>query len=277
MKQLYLSRKLLYLATLIHMLSIYSVAVYEKSLPSDYLPANSILHFPFVAEFYQDFFLITFLLLIVGILIRTSSRLISIPIYLLVTNLENSLFQVLDGGSNISHLALFYLMLSNELSSTEYERLLSKSAKWLLIFQISLMYLTTGVLKLVAPLWQQGVALFYVLTSFEYSSPFIAKTVWKLPPILYVIPNYVIIIYQLTFPLSLFEKSVKLAYLIFGVIFHIFIALFVGLPTFALQVLSLYPVLLDDETTATLERLFLKPLHRFQKFPLRLFKRISLS
>lgn len=248
MKQLNLCRRMTYFSALVHLVSIYPITDYYINSPLKYHAEGYIFRYFAITEHYPFLFSVTSILLVFGIMKRTSARLLSIPIYLLVTNIENSMFQILDGGSNLVHLALFYFMLSNELSKSPFERFLSQTIRVVLIFQLSIMYFTTGVLKVIAPLWQEGVAIFYVLTSLEYSTPFIAKLIWNSSPLFFVIPNYAVMFYQVSFPISLFNKKVKNLYLSIGLIFHIFIATIIGLPTFALQVVCLYPVLLDDKS-----------------------------
>lgn len=237
------------LASLIHILYISPLSAYivgsklnRNEAPLFFSYSNVVLE-----KYFYSVLILTSVLLLFVILRGVSNRFVSLGVYLLVTSIEFYLFPVVDGGSNLLQLVLFYLIFPNEKKSSEIERYISQKVIFLIQFQVAIMYLTTGVLKLVAPFWQNGVAIFYTLTSVEYSVPWVANFIWNSHPIIYVVPNYLVLLFQLTFPLSLINLRVKNWYLIIGVIFHLFIATVIGLPTFALQVVATYPIFFDGK------------------------------
>lgn len=244
-----LVRRATALASLIHILYISPLSAFivgsnlnRGEVPFFFSFSNAVLE-----SYFYVVLSLTCILLFCVILKGISNRFISLLIYTLVASIEFYLFPVLDGGSNLLQLILFYLIFSNEKKSIGFGRYISEKVVFLIQFQVAIMYLTTGVLKLVAPFWQNGVAIFYTLTSVEYSVPWVANFIWNSHPIIYVVPNYLVLLFQLTFPLSLINLRLKNWYLIIGVIFHLFIATVIGLPTFALQVVATYPIFFDGK------------------------------
>lgn len=262
LSKLNLVRRTTALASLVHLIYIAPLSSYifgnslnRNEIPWVFYYSNIILE----KNFYLVLMLAIALLLLV-LLTGISYRLISLTIYILVASIEFYLFPVVDGGSNLLQLILFYLILSNEKKASSIESYISERVVFLIQFQVAIMYLTTGILKLVAPFWQNGVAIFYALTSVEYSVPWVAKFVWSSHPIVYVLPNYLVLVFQLTFPLGLINSQLKRWYLLIGLFFHLFIALVIGLPTFALQVVATYPIFFDGillKRTLKLEAKFL--------------------
>lgn len=109
------------------------------------------------------------------------------------------------------------------------------------------MYWTAGVYKIMSPLWRRGVAIYYIAQNLEYSLPVMKILSKKVPVSLFVIPNYIILIFQNTFFLSVVRKDLKVVYFCIGLIMHFTIAFFMGLPTFALHVVATYPFFFSYE------------------------------
>ena len=275
MKKISLFRQLVYFSSAFHLLTIYPIATYylDKKLLG-FVP-----EYPFYIRLLEPIFSyspsmtfsLTFALIILVLVRRLSSRFISVPIFILVTAIESFLFPVIDGGSGLNHLMLFFLTLVDENKQNAINQELASFVSKLAVFTIASMYLTTGLLKLLSPLWQKGVAIFYILTSQEYSTPFFAQLSWDAPAIFLIFPNYLVLIFQITFPISLLNSSFKKSYLIFGIFFHIIIATVIGLPSFAVHVVCTYSIFLSDNQVCRINQGFSRIKTLFQDNIRRLF------
>lgn len=219
-------------------------------------------------------FILTFALIAFVVARGISSRYASVPIFFLVTAIESFLFPVIDGGSNLNHLMLLYLTFVDENKINTVNLELASFVSKLSVLTIASMYLTTGLLKIISPLWQKGVAIFYILTSQEYSTPFFAQLAWDIPAIFLIIPNYLVLIFQITFPFSLLIPSLKKSYLFFGIFFHLIIAIVIGLPSFAVHVICAYSIFLSDSSAERMYQRFSVMSFSLQMFVRKLMGRL---
>ncbi|MDC1175246.1 hypothetical protein OAT67_07610 [Bacteriovoracaceae bacterium] len=171
--------------------------------------------------------------------------------YVIVLNLDNYCYPILDGGNNLIHIFLFFLIFVN--IDSKLERFqpnipipdINKSLLLLLRIQLCLVYLVAGVNKIRVELWSEGTALFYTLSVPDYSLPFIYNNISEIPISLIVITNYLVILYQISFSFLVWSKLFKNYILLFGLLFHTAIALIMGLPSFAGALLACYFVFID--------------------------------
>lgn len=243
-------RRFLALVCLFHLATIYPIVGYYVPL-SGKLAMYSNEAFNYLIrqahEWPFSFFYLAVALLGGVSFLGITNRLFSLLTYLAVLVVENNVSPVLDGGNNIAQIVLFYLILVNEKKTDKYNNFTVVMVRLLIIFQVVAMYFTTGILKSLAPFWQKGLGVFYVLTSLEYSLPSVSNFIWEAPSWVFVLPNYLILLFQLTFPVMVFNKNLRLPYLLMGLSFHAFIGLVIGLPTFAFHVISLYFIFFNDQ------------------------------
>ncbi|MGH9509932.1 MAG: DCC1-like thiol-disulfide oxidoreductase family protein, partial [Terriglobales bacterium] len=132
----------------------------------------------------------------------------------------------------------------------------------LVIAQLSLMYSSTGLYKVMGELWQNGTALYYILRVDDYSWPGAAELLYR-NPYLVVSGTYGTVLFELLFTPSLLRPWTRYLAILVGFAFHLGIALFMGLIGFGWSMVSYYPLLVTDReyqsATAWLrERLGLK-------------------
>ena len=121
----------------------------------------------------------------------------------------------------------------------------------LIRLQLCVVYLSAGLSKLTGNLWPSGTAMFYTLSNPDYSIPPIYKNIGYWHPAFHVIPNYVVLSYQILFPFLCWSRF-KTYLLIMGVAIHLSIGLFLGLPSFAGAVMAIYSSFLDKSTCNSL-------------------------
>jgi hypothetical protein len=246
-------RRAVYFSSLVHLLTTYDVIKNQSDTSVFPVPPEEttfyILRYVDLSSILgglENVYYLSLILLTMAIIIGYSSRFLSLLVCFLVLYVEKAIFPVLDGGNNINHIMLLYLIIPNEKSTSYISEALKKYFVILASIQMSLLYFSAGVFKVISPMWQNGTALYYVLTSYEYSHPLVAEAVWSLSPKWFVLPTYLVMVFQISYPLAMYHKRIKLYYLAFGVLFHVFIGLAMGLPTFAIHMCAIYVIFLDD-------------------------------
>jgi len=116
----------------------------------------------------------------------------------------------------------------------------------LILVQLSMLYMSTGLYKAMGELWQNGTALYYILRVDEFSWPGMAEIIYR-SPYLVVLGTYGTVLFEVTFAPSLLNRWTRYATIVAGIAFHVGIALFMGLVTFAWSLLGIYPLLLTDQ------------------------------
>jgi len=110
--------------------------------------------------------------------------------------------------------------------------------------QIAFMYFTSGVQKLFGNYWLNGEALLLVLNRPEFSLPFLFEnlaenTFWL------KLGTWCALGYQLLFPFVIWIKRLRPWILVMGLIFHLFILIFMGITDFALILIAAYTVFIE--------------------------------
>ncbi len=180
-----------------------------------------------------------------------------------------------DGGDNLMRIVLLFLVMVNtgaHFSITSGHRApVHRGGAWLrrlwesagafirpslavvhnfgvllILAQLGMLYMSTGLYKAMGQLWQNGTALYYILRVDEFSWPGLAEFIYR-NPYLVVLGTYSTVLFEVTFFPSLFSRWTRYAMIVVGAGFHMGIALLMGLVTFGWSMLSVYPLLATDE------------------------------
>jgi len=181
--------------------------------------------------------------------------------WLLIWSLQTRNPFITDGGDNIMRLALLFLTLVDAGAHFSLDgrrpgrplppwwrqvRAIAHNAGVLLIVaQLSMLYMSTGLYKAMGEMWQNGTALYYVLRVDEFSWPQAAALVYR-NPYLVVLATYSTVLFEIMFLPLLLNRWTRYGMIACGMAFHGAIAVLMGLVTFAWSMLSLYPLLLTD-------------------------------
>lgn len=168
-----------------------------------------------------------------------------------------------DGGDNIMRIVLLFLVLVNTGSILSVHRTRSRSdavslaflrpalevthniGVLLIIAQLCMMYMSTGLYKVMGELWQNGTALYYILRVDEFSWPGVAEFIYR-NTFLVVAGTYATVLFEVTFAPSLLNRWTRYLMIAAGSFFHLGIAAVMGLVTFGWSILSIYPLLVTD-------------------------------
>jgi hypothetical protein len=179
-------------------------------------------------------------------------------IWMLVLNIHNKIYASNTGGEfMLNQLLFFNCFSSNTYVSTDkihnqLKRLLHNFAVVAIIVQVCLAYLLSALPKLQDPSWLNGNAVAQIAAIDHFSLPHLSNN-----NILYQLAlkflNYVVLLYQLLFPALVFIRKIKKAFLLMGILMHLYIAFVMGLVDFGLIMMLSYlyfwPAVVKNATT----------------------------
>lgn len=156
--------------------------------------------------------------------------------------LEHRGFGLWDGGHNLISILLVYscgMNLGAHLSVTPATleggsaRILHRVGGLACGAQVCVVYFVAGVMKARGNTWLDGTALYYALVSPEFAWPGVTEFLYRNETLLGVV-GPMTVFFQISFPFFYFlNRKTRLFCLIAGMAFHIQIAVFMGLITFA--------------------------------------------
>jgi hypothetical protein len=250
-----LLRKLLFIYTIVNFLQLmpfvpelyssdFSI-IYQRELSA--ITLNSVfnlLAFDALKNLYWWFFGIQIFFSTLGF-IGCFQRLSTFVVWFTTINLQNRIYSTNTGGDLLLNILLFYLIFisdSRKLKNVELEKLknvfdffFSKLCK----VQISIVYFISALYKVISPEWLDGSALERILFVNEYSLPEISKIVSNYS-LLFKLLTWLILAYQILFPMVLIKNNKTNYILIIGVTLHLAIALVMGLFNFSLIMIISY-------------------------------------
>lgn len=184
----------------------------------------------------------------ISLILNIKTRAATIICFLMFILLENRLPAITDGGDNIMRITLIYMILLKPSSSSPG---VSPLAIWLhnigvisIIFQLMIVYETSGFMKACGEKWQNGTAM-YVISNVEwFSSPLLNKIFSD--PFLCTLVTYGSMFFMIFFPIAIFSRF-KLLWIIIGISLHIGIAYSMGLIVFSSVMMALELFLITDK------------------------------
>jgi hypothetical protein len=105
--------------------------------------------------------------------------------------------------------------------------------------QVCIVYFFSAVTKLTDESWMNGTAVFQTSQINHYSLPWFTQHSSGLRP-LFIFLNYLVLGYQLLFPIVVWIKKAKKVFLIIGILMHLYIAFVMGLVSFGLVMILCY-------------------------------------
>lgn len=195
-----------------------------------------------------------FLLCIFSLLIGFQTRISAILTYVLHLMFTNRNISVMFGVDMISTFYFLYLCFANCSAYFSIDSLLKKSNKsqsvishiaWRLMqIQLCVIYAYSGLEKLKGTRWWDGSAIWDVLsmgTMQRWDLSFVAHV-----PILLSVAVYVVLFWEVYFPVLIWLPKFRLPMLFYGFVMHLGIFLFMNLPSFGFMMISLYLLFLRE-------------------------------
>lgn len=163
---------------------------------------------------------------------------------------------LLDGGDNLAYVVVPFLLLTrcydrfalptglaNRLSKWIPGRLRALSVPFhnlgvlMVATQICLVYVVSGLYKVMGEEWQDGTALFYIMRVAEFELPGWSRLVYE-SDFLVVLGTYGTVAFLVYFPLGVLVPALRPWAAAASIFFHLSIAFFMGLTGFALTMIA---------------------------------------
>jgi len=193
------------------------------------------------------------LLFIAGLLVLSFVMLIfkkpyfvaDFAIWFLLVNLNNKIYSTLTGGDYLlNQFCLFncflrITFLAEQKWFSDLKIFLHNLSVTALIVQVCLLYFLSGLAKCNDAAWLSGEA----LINLTFIHHFNLNDANPLPPTwngFFAFLNYLIIFYQISFPLLVWFKKIKKLFILIGLMMHLYIALVMGLFEFGLIMILPY-------------------------------------
>ncbi len=205
---------------------------------------------------------------LLALLVGFRTRVAAWATFLLIVWFQSRNPTLLHGGDEVLRLTALYLAVGHlplspgqRAFSLDRRRAIGSSASnprdaeaalipaWplrLIQIQVALMYLTSGIFKLGSEPWWDGTAL-----ALSLGNPLLTRfglPDWPWLQIPFLVLGVAVVLWQLFFWLLVLRPRGRTMALLFGVAFHLGIAVGMNLGTFPLTVLAIYPVFLSGAT-----------------------------
>lgn len=212
-------------------------------------------------ESHQQWYWLFFVIQISGIVLflaRIWRRFAMVMVFIATAVLFARAHTYTTGGHSLILLFLFYFIFIGWRETSRTQHVLSNLFFLACKIQFLLVYLFAGLYKLQGTYWLSGEALFQVLSIREFSHPWLQQWLLEQHTLLKA-GTWAALVYQLVFPIAVWFKLLKKPLILFGILFHLFIAFGMGLPDFGLFMMVSYLMFVDDKSAKNI-------LIRFDRF-----------
>lgn len=205
---------------------------------------------------YQLFLGGQILFLVLGIL-NKFPRIASVMVYFFTINLFHKGYLAFTGGEVLLNILLFYMLFIHRLPEKDplyrLQNLLNNTFFLIILIQICVVYFFSTLYKFLDPDWVSGNALMYISSIEGYTSGML-KLLFEENPTVSWIGTWFALIYQISFPLLVWVKKIKVPFLIIGAVFHLMISFGMGIFSFGVIMIILYLFFLDLDQIKWIER-----------------------
>jgi hypothetical protein len=167
---------------------------------------------------------------------------------------------LLNGGDNLLTFAMLYLCFTDSYQYFSIKKLAFKSKEIIEIsnfisnlavlsiqIHLCLAYIVSGIFKVHADVWFNGVATYYILNMERFTGTSINSWLTK-SSFFVVFTTYFTLFLEVYFPLMVWWKKTRIYFLIGGVLLHLGIAVFMILYDFQLLFIATYGFFISNET-----------------------------
>lgn len=206
-----------------------------------------------LAQYDLTIFLASILILLLLALVLKVNYITSALIFWLSFSLSRFAYPMTNGSDYVLNLFLFLSIFLSVLPAFKQEALrqtqliISNFSFLFCKIQLCLIYVLSGVDKLISSAWRSGDAVYSIVNSELYINPNVTIPVSKG---LYVVMAWTVIIFELTFPILIWFKRLRPYVLAAGIMFHLAIIFVLSLPDFGLIMILLYSLFIPVRKNA---------------------------
>lgn len=174
-------------------------------------------------------------------------------------------FGVSYGLDTISTFYLLYLCFADYRTTRtrqDIRSILGSTAFRLSQIQLCVIYGYSGLHKLRGIYWWKGEGIWSVLANFQMARYDFSWTAHF--PLILTVASFVSLFWEIYFPVLIWIRPIRYPLLVFGVLFHLGIAVSINIPFFGLLMIVIYALFLDAQHCASVEDFFKKYLNFIQ-------------
>jgi hypothetical protein len=160
-----------------------------------------------------------------------------------------SAIDVFNSAMMIMNLMAFYLIFYRT-NVRNGDQFFNRLIYVMCVAQMMVVYLVSAVYKLQGEQWLEGTILSFVVHLRHFVSDGIRDSSWINHPFLLAGLSYLALVYQIVFPFLVWIKKGRQWLLLFGVIFHLCIAVFLHLYDFGLAMIVCYALFLPSRNVS---------------------------
>jgi uncharacterized membrane protein YphA (DoxX/SURF4 family) len=196
-----------------------------------------------LAQYDLNIFLISIIGLLLLSLVLKVNYITAALIFWLSLNLSRLAYPFVNGSDYVLNLFLFFSIFLSVTPTFKSETLrtaqygISNFAFLFCKIQLALIYILSGFDKLTSPAWRSGDAIYSILHLEFFMNPHLTIPESKT---LYVVIAWIVILFELSFPVLIWFERLRIYALVAGIIFHIAIIFILSLPDFGLVMILLY-------------------------------------
>ena len=233
--------------------SILGPDAYFQSAPpqmNGIVPLISFWNYPALLP-YNWVFLILLMVFAAMVYLEKYERWMTLLVFIFWMNFLSRTTVINTGGEVLVGLFLFYLVFIGKSKSKDENVLLVQNAlnntfTYAIVIQFLSVYIISSWWKLLDEGWMGGFAFLHAINIDAYSffglGDFLYEHLWIAQTL-----TYLSILYQISFPILVWNKRIKPYLLIAGVLFHLGIAILMGIFSFGLIMIISYSLFLDDK------------------------------
>lgn len=143
-----------------------------------------------------------------------------------------------NGGSD----SMTSILLLATLLGLLFPRSLASICLWYMALQLCISYFKAGWVKIKNSNWRRGEALSYFVESESYEQSRAISRIFN-SPLKTLLISWVIIIFELSFPIAFLNQHIAMGFIAIGILFHLGNAYIFGLNRFLYAWLAAYPAL----------------------------------
>jgi hypothetical protein len=180
-------------------------------------------------------------------------------LFLLMDTVHKLNLGFINGGNILSRLIVLYLVFANSYEHfvlfkskdidperKKLSNLVSNLAAYSIMLQLCIAYLSSGIAKLHYPVWLNGEALYYTLSMERFVGTPLNHLIAH-NAVLVKMGSYATLAFELLFPFLIWVKRFLKPLLVAGVLFHLFIYIFLMIYGFQVVFVLTYGLFLSNE------------------------------
>ncbi len=146
------------------------------------------------------------------------------------------------GGLLLMDNVLFWMIFLRGSPNGKIAEGFSELAFWMIRIQLIFTYLITGLHKLTGTSWLDGTAVGIVSSDPQFGPLWLAQLPW-----LSALITWALLAFQFAFPLAVWFRRTRLPFMVFGALFHLGTALWMGIPEMGFAFIACYTIWLNGD------------------------------